>query len=176
MKFNWNYPTTVWVGENRVKELSDACLDLNIKKPLFVTDKDLINLPFVKDIFSENKKKFDDLKVYSNFTGNPIGENVEEGVIEFKKNNCDGVVAIGGGSALDVGKAIAFMSGQNRPIWDFEDIGDYWKRANEEKISPIIAIPTTAGTGSETGRASAIINKRQVLRKLYFIQRYYPLL
>ena len=85
MKFNWNYPTTVWVGENRVKELSDACLDLNIKKPLFVTDKDLINLPFVKDIFSENKKKFDDLKVFSNFTGNPIGENVEEGVIEFKK-------------------------------------------------------------------------------------------
>jgi len=174
MKFNWNYPTTVWVGENRVKELSDACLDLNIKKPLFVTDKDLINLPFVKDIFSENKKKFDDLKVYSNFTGNPIGENVEEGVIEFKKNNCDGVVAIGGGSALDVGKAIAFMSGQNRPIWDFEDIGDYWKRANEEKISPIIAIPTTAGTGSETGRASAIINKKSGIKKIIFHPKILP--
>jgi len=174
MKFNWNYPTTVWVGENRVKELSDACLDLNIKKPLFVTDKDLISLPFVKDIFSENKKKFDDLKVYSNFTGNPIGENVEEGVIEFKKNNCDGVVAIGGGSALDVGKAIAFMSGQNRPIWDFEDIGDYWKRANEEKISPIIAIPTTAGTGSETGRASAIINKKSGIKKIIFHPKILP--
>ena len=174
MKFNWNYPTTVWVGENRVKELSDACLDLNIKKPLFVTDKDLINLPFVKDIFSKNKKKFDDLKVFSNFTGNPIGENVEEGVIEFKKNNCDGVVAIGGGSALDVGKAIAFMSGQNRPIWDFEDIGDYWKRANEEKISPIIAIPTTAGTGSETGRASAIINKKSGIKKIIFHPKILP--
>ena len=174
MKFNWNYPTTVWVGENRVKELSDACLDLNIKKPLFVTDKDLISLPFVKDIFSENKKKFDDLKVFSNFTGNPIGENVEEGVIEFKKNNCDGVVAIGGGSALDVGKAIAFMSGQNRPIWDFEDIGDYWKRANEEKISPIIAIPTTAGTGSETGRASAIINKKSGIKKIIFHPKILP--
>ena len=174
MKFNWNYPTTVWVGENRVKELSDACLDLNIKKPLFVTDKDLINLPFVKDIFSENKKKFDDLKVFSNFTGNPIGENVEEGVIEFKKNNCDGVIAIGGGSALDVGKAIAFMSGQNRPIWDFEDIGDYWKRANEEKISPIIAIPTTAGTGSETGRASAIINKKSGIKKIIFHPKILP--
>ena len=174
MKFNWNYPTTVWVGENRVKELSDACLDLNIKKPLFVTDKDLINLPFVKDIFSENKKKFDDLKFFSNFTGNPIGENVEEGVIEFKKNNCDGVVAIGGGSALDVGKAIAFMSGQNRPIWDFEDVGDYWKRANEEKISPIIAIPTTAGTGSETGRASAIINKKSGIKKIIFHPKILP--
>ena len=174
MKFNWNYPTTVWVGENRVKELSDACLDLNIKKPLFVTDKDLINLPFVKDIFSENKKKFDDLKVFSNFTGNPIGENVEEGVIEFKKNNCDGVIANGGGSALDVGKAIAFMSGQNRPIWDFEDIGDYWKRANEEKISPIIAIPTTAGTGSETGRASAIINKKSGIKKIIFHPKILP--
>ena len=174
MKFNWNYPTTVWVGENRVKELSDACLNLNIKKPLFVTDKDLITLSFIKDIFSENKKKFDGLKVFSNFSGNPIGENVEEGVTEFKKNNCDGVIAIGGGSALDVGKAIAFMSGQNRPIWDFEDIGDYWKRAEEDKISPIIAIPTTAGTGSETGRASAIINKKSGIKKIIFHPKILP--
>ena len=174
MKFNWNYPTTVWVGENRVKELSDACLNLNIKKPLFVTDKDLITLSFIKDIFSENKKKFDGLKVFSNFSGNPIGENVEEGVTEFKKNKCDGVIAIGGGSALDVGKAIAFMSGQNRPIWDFEDIGDYWKRAEEDKISPIIAIPTTAGTGSETGRASAIINKKSGIKKIIFHPKILP--
>tara|TARA_B100000035_G_scaffold278688_1_gene257817 strand:- start:36 stop:1193 length:1158 start_codon:yes stop_codon:yes gene_type:complete len=174
MKFNWNYPTTVWVGENRVKELSDACFNLNIKKPLFVTDKDLITLSFIKDIFSENKKKFDGLKVFSNFSGNPIGENVEEGVTEFKKNNCDGVIAIGGGSALDVGKAIAFMSGQNRPIWDFEDIGDYWKRAEEDKISPIIAIPTTAGTGSETGRASAIINKKSGIKKIIFHPKILP--
>ena len=174
MKFNWNYPTTIWVGENRVKELSDACFNLNIKKPLFVTDKDLITLSFIKDIFSENKKKFDGLKVFSNFSGNPIGENVEEGVKEFKKNNCDGVVAIGGGSALDVGKAIAFMSGQNRPIWDFEDIGDFWKRAKEDKISPIIAIPTTAGTGSETGRASAIINKKSGIKKIIFHPKILP--
>ena len=160
MKLNWNYPTIVWVGENRISNLSEACNNLNIVKPLFVTDKDLINLTFIKDIISENSKKFDKFCVFSNFKGNPIGENVDEGVKEFKKNNCDGVIAIGGGSALDVGKAIAFMSAQNRPLWDFEDLNDYWKRANEENISPIIAIPTTAGTGSETGRASAIINKK----------------
>ena len=106
--------------------------------------------------------------------GNPTGENVDEGVEEFKKNNCDGVIAIGGGSALDVGKAIAFMSGQNRPIWDFEDIDDYWKRANENKISPIIAIPTTAGTGSETGRASAIINKKTGIKKIIFHPKILP--
>ena len=150
MKFNWNYPTTVWVGEKRVKDISEACKNLKISKPLFVTDKDLVNLSFVKEIITENLKKFNKFNIFSNFAGNPIGENVEEGVKEFKKNNCDGVIALGGGSALDVGKAIAFMSGQNRSIWDFEDIGDHWKRAIEDKISPIIAIPTTAGTGSES--------------------------
>ena len=174
MKFNWNYPTTVWVGEDRVNDLGEACINLKITKPLFVTDKDLINLSFIQKIINEIKSKFQELKIFSNFSGNPIGENVDEGVNEFKKNNCDGVIAIGGGSAIDVGKAIAFMSGQNRPIWDFEDIGDYWKRADEKKISPIIAIPTTAGTGSETGRASAIINKKTGIKKIIFHPKILP--
>tara|TARA_A100001015_G_scaffold290931_1_gene364528 strand:+ start:1631 stop:2788 length:1158 start_codon:yes stop_codon:yes gene_type:complete len=174
MKSNWNYPTTVWVGENRVSDLSEACKNLSIKRPLFVTDKDLINLSFVKNIIYLNSKKFDQFTIFSNFSGNPFGENVDEGVNEFTKKKCDGVIAFGGGSALDVGKAIAFMSGQNRPIWDFEDIGDYWKRANEKKISPIIAIPTTAGTGSETGRASAIINKKSGIKKIIFHPKILP--
>ena len=174
MKFNWNYPTTVWVGQDRVRDLVEACINLNIKKPLFVTDKDLINLPFIIQIISEIKVKLKELNIFSNFSGNPIGENVDEGVNEFKINNCDGVIAIGGGSAIDVGKAIAFMSGQNRPIWDFEDIGDYWKRADTKKISPIIAIPTTAGTGSETGRASAIINKKTGIKKIIFHPKILP--
>ncbi|MDC3022683.1 iron-containing alcohol dehydrogenase [Candidatus Pelagibacter sp.] len=174
MKSIWNYPTTVWVGQDRVKDLEEACKNLEISKPLFVTDKDLVNLTFITKIISKIKITFKELNIYSNFSGNPSGENVEEGVIEFKKNNCDGVIAIGGGSALDVGKAIAFMSGQNRPIWDFEDIGDYWKRADEKKISPIIAIPTTAGTGSETGRASAIINKKTGVKKIIFHPKILP--
>ena len=174
MKINWNYPTSVWVGENRIKDLAEACKNLNISSPLFVTDKDLINLDMTKKIILDNKKKFNNLAIYSNFSGNPIGENVEEGVIEFKKNNCDGVIAFGGGSGLDVGKAIAFMSGQSRPIWDFEDIGDYWKRADENNIAPIIAVPTTAGTGSETGRASAIINKASGVKKIIFHPKFLP--
>ena len=174
MKFNWNYPTTVWVGEDRVDDLGEACINLKIAKPLFVTDRDLIYLPFMQKILNEIKSKFQELKIFSNFSGNPIGENVDEGVNEFKKNNCDGVIAIGGGSAIDVGKAIAFMSGQNRPIWDFEDVGDYWKRADEKKISPIIAVPTTAGTGSETGRASAIINKKTGIKKIIFHPKILP--
>ena len=174
MKSNWNYPTTVWVGENRVSDLSEACENLSIKRPLFVTDKDLVNLSFVKKIISLNSKKFDEFTIFSNFSGNPFGENVDEGVNLFNKKKNDGVIAFGGGSALDVGKAIAFMSGQNRPIWDFEDIGDYWKRANEKKISPIIAIPTTAGTGSETGRASAIINKKSGIKKIIFHPKILP--
>ena len=174
MKFNWNYPTTVWVGKNRIDDLPNACESLKIVKPLFVTDKDLIELPFIKNIISNLKKKFSQFNIFSNFTGNPIGENIEEGVEVFKKNNSDGVIAIGGGSALDVGKAVAFMSGQNRPIWDFEDIGDYWKRANGDNIAPIIAIPTTAGTGSETGRASAIINKKTGVKKIIFHPKFLP--
>ena len=172
--FNWNYPTTLWVGENRVKDLYTACKNLNITNPLFVTDKDLINLPFVKNVISDLNKNFNKLITFSNFSGNPIGENVDEGVLVFKKNNCDGVIAFGGGSGLDVGKAIAFMSGQSRLIWDFEDIGDYWKRADEKNIAPIIAVPTTAGTGSETGRASAIINKETGVKKIIFHPKFLP--
>ena len=164
----------MWVGENRIKDLPEACKNLNISSPLFVTDKDLINLDMTKNIIFEVRKKFSTLFIFSNFSGNPIGENVEEGVFEFKKNKCDGVIAFGGGSGLDVGKAIAFMSGQTRPIWDFEDVGDYWKRANEKNIAPIIAIPTTAGTGSETGRASAIINKESRVKKIIFHPKLLP--
>ena len=172
--YNWNYPTTMWVGENRVEDLSVACNNLKINNPLFVTDKDLINLPFVKNIIFDLNKNFKKLTTFSNFSGNPIGSNVDEGVLIFKKNNCDGVIAFGGGSGLDVGKAIAFMSGQSRPIWDFEDIGDYWKRADEKNIAPIIAVPTTAGTGSETGRASAIINKKTGVKKIIFHPKFLP--
>ena len=174
MKTNWNYPTSVWVGENRIKDLSEACKNLDISSPLFVTDKDLINLDMTKNVILDVKKKYSTFAIFSNFSGNPIGENVEEGVSVFKKNKCDGVIAFGGGSGLDVGKAIAFMSGQSRPIWDFEDIGDYWKRAVEKNIAPIIAVPTTAGTGSETGRASAIINKETGVKKIIFHPKFLP--
>ena len=171
--YNWNYPTTVWVGKDRSKDLEKACDEIKTLNPLLVTDKDLINLEFIKDLINDLEKKFK-FSTFSNFSGNPTGENVDEGVELFKNNSCDSVIAIGGGSALDVGKAIAFMSGQSRPIWDFEDIGDYWKRADEKNISPIIAVPTTAGTGSETGRASAIINAKTGIKKIIFHPKFLP--
>ena len=171
--YNWNYPTTVWVGNNRIKDLEKACIEIKTTKPLLVTDRDLINLEFLKDLINDLKKRFQ-LYIFSNFSGNPTGENVDEGVEVFNKNNCDSVIAIGGGSALDVGKAIAFMSAQSRPIWDFEDVDDFWKRADEKNIAPIIAIPTTAGTGSETGRASAIINSKTGIKKIIFHPKFLP--
>jgi alcohol dehydrogenase class IV len=174
MKSNWNYPTNIWVGEHRVDDLYEACKQLVIKNPLFVTDKDLVSLEMVKKIIKALNSNLKDVKIFSNFSGNPTGNNVNEGVKIFNENKCDGVIALGGGSGLDVGKAIAFMSGQERSIWDFEDIGDYWKRANEEKIAPIIAVPTTAGTGSETGRASAIINKDIGVKKIIFHPKILP--
>ena len=174
MKSNWNYPTNIWVGEHRVDDLYEACKQLVIKNPLFVTDKDLVSLAMVKKIIKALNSNLKEVKIFSNFSGNPTGNNVNEGVKIFNENKCDGVIALGGGSGLDVGKAIAFMSGQERSIWDFEDIGDYWKRANEEKIAPIIAVPTTAGTGSETGRASAIINKDIGVKKIIFHPKILP--
>ena len=174
MKVNWNYPTTVWAGEGRSSELTEACAISNIKNPLFVTDKNLISLPMTIKVINDLKKTFNDIKIFSDFSGNPFGENVEEGVLEFKKNKCDGVIAFGGGSGLDVGKAIAFMSGQTRSIWDFEDIGDYWKRADEKNIAPIVAVPTTAGTGSETGRASVILNEELGVKKIIFHPKFLP--
>ena len=107
MRSNWNYPTTVWVGEGRIYDIILACKNLKIEKPLFVTDKDLISLDFVKNILTIINKEFKNIKIFSNFSGNPVGDNVDEGVKEYKKNNCDGVIAFGGGSGLDVGKAIA---------------------------------------------------------------------
>ena len=157
-KFNWNYPTNIWVGKNRIKDLVLACINLNIKKPLLVTDKGLAKNDIVLQVLELFKKQNIPIEIFSNVAGNPTGNNVKEGVIFFKEKKCDGVIALGGGSGLDVGKAIAFMSGQNLPIWDFEDVGDNWTKANSKNIAPIIAVPTTAGTGSETGRASVILD------------------
>ena len=173
-KYNWNYPTTMWVGENRINDISLACKSLNINKPLLVTDKGLAQSDIVKSALTILKDGGISVALYSNVIGNPTGTNVNEGVSSFKKNNCDGVIAFGGGSGLDVGKAVAFMSGQTLPIWDFEDVGDNWKKAKSDKIAPIIAVPTTAGTGSETGRASVILNEDTGVKNIIFHPKFLP--
>ena len=172
--YNWNYPTTMWVGENRIKDLGEACRKLNINKPLLVTDNGLAKSKIILDAVSSLTKENITVQVYSNVVGNPTGTNVVEGVEFFKKNECNGVIAFGGGSGLDVGKAIAFMSGQTLSIWDFEDVGDNWTKANSDKIAPIIAVPTTAGTGSETGRASVILNEDIGEKKIIFHPKFLP--
>ena len=170
-QYDWNYPTTMWVGENRIKDISLACKKLNIKRPLLVTDSDLANSEIVKKTLEHLNIS---AEIYSNVKGNPTGTNVIDGVNFYKKKNCDGVIAFGGGSGLDVGKAIAFMSGQTLSIWEFEDIGDNWKKANSDNIAPIIAVPTTAGTGSETGRASVILNEEIGVKKIIFHPKFLP--
>ena len=173
-KTNWNYPTTMWVGQDRIKDLSIACKNLNINRPLLVTDKGLASSDIIQNSLSNLKQNSFEVILYSNVIGNPTGTNVNEGVGIYRKNNCDGVIAFGGGSGLDVGKAIAFMSGQDLPIWDFEDVGDNWKKANSNSIAPIIAVPTTAGTGSETGRASVILNEDTGIKKIIFHPKFLP--
>jgi len=173
-KFNWNYPTTMWVGEDRINDIAEACKSLGITKPLLVTDKGLAETDIVKKTLSILNNNKVSVELYSKVIGNPTGSNVTEGADYYNKNNCDGVIAFGGGSGLDVGKAIAFMSAQTLPLWDFEDVGDNWTKANSEKIAPIIAVPTTAGTGSETGRASVILNEETGVKNIIFHPKFLP--
>ena len=168
---NWNYPTPIWFGINRIKEVQIACDNLNIKNPLIVTDPGILKTSIIAKVINSLSNEGN---VYSDVQGNPTGENVTNGVNVFNKGNHDGVIAVGGGSGMDVGKGIAFMAGQSRPIWDFEDIGDYWTRANSDKIYPIIAIPTTAGTGSETGRAGVFTNEKTHEKKIIFHPKMMP--
>ena len=173
-KFNWNYPTTMWVGEDRINDIAEACKSLGITKPLLVTDKGLAETDIVKKTLSILNNNKVSVELYSKVIGNPTGSNVTEGADYYNKNNCDGVIAFGGGSGLDVGKAIAFMSAQTLPLWDFVDVGDNWTKANSEKIAPIIAVPTTAGTGSETGRASVILNEETGVKNIIFHPKFLP--
>ena len=168
---NWNYPTSIWFGEKRINEIQKACESLNIKKPLIVTDPGILKTDIVEKINQSLNSK---ANIFSDVQSNPTGNNVEQGVLYFNANSNDGVIAVGGGSGMDVGKGIAFMAGQNRPLWDFEDIGDYWTRANSEVIKPIIAVPTTAGTGSETGRAGVYTNEKTHEKKIIFHPKMLP--
>jgi len=171
MSMNWNYPTTMWFGEKRINEIQKACESLNINNPLIVTDPGILKTDIIKKINNSLKRK---ANIYSEVQSNPTGKNVDQGVSYFNSNSHDGVIAVGGGSGMDVGKGIAFMAEQKRPLWDFEDIGDYWTRANSEVIKPIIAVPTTAGTGSETGRAGVYTNEETHEKKIIFHPKMLP--
>ncbi len=165
---NYNYPTSVRFGPGRVKELADMCAELGISRPLLVTDPGLAANPMVADIVGDLAAAGLGVKVFADIKPNPVGENIEKGAKAFREGGMDGVIAFGGGSALDAGKVIAMMAGQDRPLWDFEDVGDNWTRVKADAIAPIIAIPTTAGTGSEVGRAGVITNAETHEKKIIF--------
>ena len=168
LKGNWNYPTSVWFGCGRIKEMPAACERLSIKKPLLVTDQGLVGLEMVTTLVAGLKAAGLGVDVYSDVKPNPTGKNVDDGVLVYRSGKHDGVIAFGGGSSLDAGKAIALMAGQDRPLWDFEDVGDNWTRVKTDGVAPVIAVPTTAGTGSEVGRASVIHDVDAVLKKIIF--------
>jgi alcohol dehydrogenase class IV len=155
---NWNYPTDIRVGAGRIKELAATCKSLSMTSPLLVTDPGLAALPMIAEALEHCRGGVLKVALFSDIQGNPTGENVDAGTEVFRRGGHDGVIAFGGGSALDAGKAIALMSGQRRPLFDFVDEGDNWKRVDEDKLVPVVAVPTTAGTGSEVGRAAVITN------------------
>ncbi len=171
---NWNYPTAVKFGAGRIGELADHCKAIGMNAPLIVTDNGLVNLPIVQNALAALKSAGLKAGIFSEVRPNPVGENVDAGVAAFKAGGHDGVIAFGGGSALDVGKVIAFMSGQTRPLWDFEDIGDWFTRADVNGIAPIIAVPTTSGTGSEVGRAGVITDVSNHTKKIIFHPKIMP--
>ena len=164
LRGNWNYPTTIWSGPGRIAELSVACSRAGIRRPLLVTDEGLTATPMIRSALDA----LEDSALFGAVRGNPASSHVETGLKAYRAGGHDGVVAFGGGSALDAGKVIAFMSGQTRPLWDFEDIGDWWTRADPAGIAPVVAVPTTAGTGSEVGRAGVILNEQTHQKKIIF--------
>jgi len=171
---NWSYPTTVKFGPGRIKELGEACLSAGIRNPLLVTDKVLAQLDITQNAVDILKSSGFEGVVFNDVDPNPNELNLELGLNAYRKGNHDGVIAFGGGSGIDLGKMVAFMAGQKQPIWDFEDIGDWWTRADSDAISPIIAVPTTAGTGSEVGRASVITNSQTYEKKIIFHPKVLP--
>ena len=171
---NWSYPTTIWFGAGRIAELAAACHQAGIKKPLLVTDKGLADLPITQNALAILADAGIEAALFAEVDPNPTEINMEAGLQAYKAGQHDGVIAFGGGSGLDLGKMVAFMAGQTRPVWDFEDIGDWWTRANADVIAPIIAVPTTAGTGSEVGRASVITNAQTAEKKIIFHPKILP--
>ncbi|MGB2015902.1 MAG: iron-containing alcohol dehydrogenase [Candidatus Puniceispirillum sp.] len=171
---NWSYPTAIRFGAGRIGEIADACAVAGMKKPLLVTDKMLASLPITTATLDLMEAAGLGRGLFSEVDPNPTEGNVNDGIAAYRAGGHDGVIAFGGGSGLDLGKVIAFMVGQTRPLWDFEDIGDWWTRADADAIAPIIAVPTTAGTGSEVGRASVITNSQTHEKKIIFHPKILP--
>ncbi|WP_186399750.1 iron-containing alcohol dehydrogenase [Stappia sp. P2PMeth1] len=171
---NWNYPTSVRFGAGRISELGQCAALLGMKRPLLVTDPGLARLPMTANALELLRQAGLEPDIFSDIKPNPTASNVEAGVAAYRAGGHDGVIAFGGGSGLDAGKVIAFMAGQTRPMWDFEDIGDWWTRADPDGIAPILAVPTTAGTGSEVGRAGVITNEETHTKKVIFHPKMLP--
>jgi len=165
---NWNYPTAMRVGPGRIAELPAACRELDMRNPLLVTDPGLAELPLIRRVAQICSDAGLEIEVFSRIKGNPSGRNIADGVGILRRGWHDGVIAFGGGSALDAGKAIALMAGQKRPIWDFEDVGDNYRRVDESGMVPVVAVPTTAGTGSEVGRSSVITDEDAQVKRIIF--------
>ena len=171
---NWSYPTSIKFGAGRIAELPAACTQAGIKKPLLVTDKGLADLPITAQVLDIMEGAGLGRGIFSQVDPNPNEKNLDAGVAAYKSGGHDGVIAFGGGSGLDLGKMVAFMAGQTRPVWDYEDVDDWWTRADADTIAPIIAVPTTAGTGSEVGRASVITNSDTHVKKIIFHPKVLP--
>ena len=171
---NWSYPTSIRFGAGRIKELPEACIQAGIKRPLLVTDKGLAELPITRAALSIMDNAGLGSSLFAEVDPNPNDSNLAAGIEAYRAGGHDGVIAFGGGSGLDLGKLIAFMVGQTRPVWDFEDIGDWWTRADARAIAPIVAVPTTAGTGAEVGRASVLTNSETHVKKIIFHPKILP--
>lgn len=171
---NWNYPTAIKFGAGRIKELAEVCRSQGILRPLLVTDSGLASAPMTIAAVDSLLAAGLGAAMFSDLKPNPIEANLLRGLEAYHAGKHDGVVAFGGGSGLDMGKLIAFMSGQTRPVWDFEDIGDWWTRADADGIAPVIAVPTTAGTGSEVGRAGVLTDERTHTKRIIFHPKMMP--
>ena len=172
----WNYPTSYHFGAGRIKSLPEQARAMGMRRPLLVTDPGLAALEIVSDMVESLSVAGLVVSVFSDIKANPTGTSVRDGIHAYREGDHDGAIIVGGGSALDAGKAIALLARQSLDVWELVDEGDNWLRVREDLVPPIIAVPTTAGTGSEVGRASVITHEGEQAKKILFHPKMLPCL
>lgn len=163
----FNYPTTILFGEGSLTEAAKRIKAMGLKRPLIVTDQTLVKVGIADEVKGVLSSAGLECTMFADVHPNPIEDDVEKGAAVYRDAKCDSVVAVGGGSPMDAAKVIMLRVVHSEPLEIFDDAigGD---KLITNPLPPLFAVPTTAGTGSEVGRAGVIIMKKTNNKTIFF--------
>ena len=153
---DWSFPVPIAYGPGRLKEIAGFCRDAGMSRPLVVTDRGSAALPFLADLMRLLSEGGLHAALYSEISPNPRDDEIAGGRAMFRDGGHDGIIAIGGGSGMDGGKAIALTATNDIDLWAFEFEQTPPDMSAHAPFPPLITIPTTAGTGAETESTAMI--------------------